>query len=155
MTNTWLRFAAAAAVTGGMLLAAQDIGGQPAQPAAPQDQQYRGGARLARYLNLTPAQKEQAKAEFQAARQSAQPIHRQLMQIRAALFQAIQANDTAGIDRLSAQQASLKGRISAKRHEAFAALYSILTPEQRAKADQMPAHFRQMWQRRRQNPSNG
>jgi Spy/CpxP family protein refolding chaperone len=34
------------------------------------------------------------------------------------------------------------------RHEGFAKLYSTLTPEQRAKADQLPARFRQMRQRR-------
>jgi hypothetical protein len=34
------------------------------------------------------------------------------------------------------------------RHQAFARLYSTLTPEQKAKADQLPAHLRQMRQRR-------
>jgi len=44
------------------------------------------------------------------------------------------------------------------RNEAIAKIYSSLTPEQRAKADQLPAHIRQMRQQRmqnRQNPSNG
>ena len=44
------------------------------------------------------------------------------------------------------------------RNEARARIYSTLTPEQRAKADQIPAHFRQRRQRRmesHQNPGNG
>jgi Spy/CpxP family protein refolding chaperone len=157
MKNTWLRFAAAAAIAGGMLLAAQEVDSQPAPPAVAQPHRHDGGARLARYLNLTPAQRAQAKAEFQAAHQSAQPIRRQLKQVRLAMFQAVRANDTAKIDQLSAQEAGLKGQISAMRHEAFAKLYSTLNPEQRAKADRLPAHLRQMRQRRieSQNPSNG
>jgi Spy/CpxP family protein refolding chaperone len=157
MKKTYLRFAAAAAIAGGMLLAAQEVQSQPAQPAE-QSHRRNGGAKLAQYLNLTPAQQAQAQAQFQAARQSAQPIRQQLKQIRADMFQAIRANDTAKIDQLSAQEASLKGQMSAVRHEAFARIYSTLTPEQRAKADQLPAHFRQMRQRRMQrsqNPSNG
>jgi Spy/CpxP family protein refolding chaperone len=161
MKKTWLRFAAATAVAGGMLLAAQEVGSQPAQPAVQQHRQQRphdGGARIARYLNLTPAQEARANAEFQSARQSGQPIRQQLKQVRSAMFQAVRANDTAGIERLSAQQAGLRGRILAVREEAFARVYSTLTPEQRAKADTLPAHFRQMRQRRtesHQNPSNG
>ncbi|MGO4884416.1 MAG: Spy/CpxP family protein refolding chaperone [Bryobacteraceae bacterium] len=157
MKNTWLRIAAGAAIAGGMLLA--QAPSQPAQPGQPAVEQHRDrGARIAQYLNLTPAQMAQAKAEFQGVRQQAQPIRQQLQQVHAAMFQAIRANDTAKIDQLSAQESGLKGQISAMRHEAMARLYSNLTPEQRAKADQLPAHFRQMRQRgmqNRQNPNNG
>ncbi len=156
MKSNWLRFTAAAAIAGGLVLAAQEVPGQPAPPAAQQPQQ-RHGARLARYLNLTPAQQALARAQFQAVRQSAQPIRQQLRQVRTGMFQAIRANDTAAIDQLSAQEANLKGQISAMRHEAFAKLYSSLSPEQRAKADQLPAHMRQMRQHMAnpQNPNNG
>lgn len=155
MKNNWLRFAAATAIAGGMILGAQEMSNPPAPPAA---QQHQRGARMARYLNLTPAQQAQAKAEFQAVRQSTMPIRQQLKQIHAGLFQAVRANDTARIDQLSAQAANLKGQISAMRNEARAKLYTMLTPEQRAKADQLPAHLRQMRQRRmqnQQNPNNG
>ena len=158
MKNTWLRFGAAAAIAGGMLLAAQEVGSRPAQPAVQQPHQHDGGARIARYLNLSPAQEARARTEFQAVRQSAQPIRQQLKQVRLAMFQAARANDTEKIDPLSAQEANLKGQISAMRNEARARIYSTLTPEQRAKADQIPAHFRQMRQRRmesHQNPGNG
>ncbi len=104
MKNTWLRFAAAGAIAGGMLLAAQEVSSQPAQPAPRQEQQQpHRGARLARYLNMTPAQEAQAKAEFRSVRQSAQPVRQELKQVRSAMFQAVRANDTAGIERLSAR----------------------------------------------------
>lgn len=136
-----------------MLLAAQEVGTQQASPAAVR--QHNRGAKLASYLNLSPAQAEQAKAQLQAARQNAKPIRQQLHQVRAAMFDAVRANDTAKIDQLSAQEASLKGQISAMRNEAFARLYSSLTPEQKAKADQLPARFQQMRQQRMQNRQNG
>lgn len=138
-----------------MHLAAQEVHSQPVQPAVQQDGR---GERIARYLNLTPAQVSQAGTEFQAVRQSAQPVREQLKQVRLAMFQAMRANDTAKIDQLSAQEANLKGQISAMRHAAFARIYSTLTPEQRAKADQLPAHFRQMrrrWMESHQNPGKG
>jgi len=71
MKNTYLRFLAAAAIAGGMLLAAQEVGSQPAQP--------------------------------QAVRQSAQPLRQQLKQVRVAMFQAVRANDTAGIEQTTGQ----------------------------------------------------
>src|ERR1700722_7265758 len=114
MKNTWLRLTAVTMMAGGMVLAvAQDAPSQPAQPPATMHQRAQNRhARIAQYLNLTPAQVAQAKGEFQAVRQSAQPIHQQLKQVRQGMFQAIRANDTAKIDQLSAQEANLKGQIS-------------------------------------------
>ena len=155
MKNTWLRFAAVAAIAGGMLLSAQEVGSQPEQPAVQQQRRHDGGARIAQYLNLTPAQEAQATAEFQAARQSAQPIRGQLKQVRLAMSQAVRANDTAKIDQLSTQEANLKGQILALRHQAFARLYTTLTPEQKAKADQLPAQMRQHRLESHQTSPNG
>ena len=155
MKNTWLRFAAVAAIAGGMLLSAQEVGSQPEQPAVQPQRRHHGGARIPQYLNLTPAQEAQATAEFQAARQSAQPIRAQLKQVRLAMSQAVRANDTAKIDQLSTQEANLKGQILALRHQAFARLYTTLTPEQKAKADQLPAQMRQHRLESHQTSPNG
>ena len=146
-------------MAGGMLVAAGPQVSTPSNPTAQQNPrgQKRGEA-VAQYLNLTDAQKEQAKAELQAARNSAQAVRQQLRQVRQDMLQAIRANDTSGIQQLSAQEGSLKGQLSMSRGEAFAKIYANLTPEQRAKADQLPAHFRQVRQRRMQNrqaPNNG
>lgn len=160
MKNKWFRLIAVPAMAGGLLLAAgQEVTTQP-NPAVPQNHQrwQRRKEAIAKYLNLTDAQKEQAKAELQSARASAQPVRAQLRQLHQDMFQAIRANDTAKIEQLSAQEGSLKGQLTTIRNEAFAKIYSNLTPEQRAKADQLPAHFRQMRQRRMQNrqmPNNG
>jgi Spy/CpxP family protein refolding chaperone len=159
MKNTWLRFLAVPAVAGGMLLAAApEVSTQP-NPAAQQHALclQKRGDRIARFLNLSEAQKAQFTAELQAARASARPTHRQLHQLRQQMFQAVRANDTAAIRQLSAKEGALEGRMSAMRHDALARIYSELTPEQRAKADQLPAHMREMRQRRMENhpaPSN-
>ena len=149
MKNTWLRFALATAVSGGMLVAAaQEVHSQPAQPApaTQQHRQFHRGARFAQYLELTPAQRTEAKTIFQSARQTAMPVRQEMKQVRTEMFQAVRANDKAKIDQLSAREGKLQGQLFAIRHEAFAKLYSNLTPAQRAKADQLPAHFRQMRQ---------
>jgi Spy/CpxP family protein refolding chaperone len=159
MKNTWLRFLAVPAIAGGMLLAAApEVSTQP-NPAAQQRTQrlQKRGDRIARFLNLTEAQKAQFASEWQATRASARSIHGQLKQLRQPMFQAVRANDTAAIGQLSAKQGALEGQLSAMRHEEFAKIYSQLTPEQRAKADQLPAHMREMRQRRMENhpaPSN-
>jgi len=159
MKNRWFRFIAIPAMAGGLVLAAGPQVSTPSNPAAQQPQRWqRRGEAVAQYLNLSDAQKEQARAELQAARSAALPLRQQLRQVRRDMLQAIRANDTAGIQQLSAQQGSLKGRLSMIRGQAFAKIYANLTPEQRAKADQLPAHFRQMRQRRmqsRQAPNNG
>jgi Spy/CpxP family protein refolding chaperone len=160
MKNTWLRFLAVPAIAGGMLLAAGPEVSTPPNAAAQQGAQRRQqrGDRIARFLNLTETQKAQFTAEMQATRASARPIRRDLRQVRQQMFQAVRANDTGAIHQLSAKEGALEGRLLAVRHDAFARLYSQLTPEQRAKADQLPAHMREMRQRRMENhpvPNNG
>jgi len=160
MKKTWLRFLAVPAIAGGMLLAAgPEVSTQP-NPAAQQraERRQQRGDRIARFLNLTDAQKAQFRSELQATRASARPIHQDLRQVRQQLFQATRANDTGAIRQLSAKEGALEGRVLAMRHDAFAKIYSQLTPEQRAKADQLPAHMRAMRQHRMENhpaPSNG
>ena len=141
-----------------LLAAAPEVSTQP-NPAAQQRAQrlQKRGDRIARFLNLTGAQKAQFASEWQATRASARPIHGQLKQLRQQMFQAVRANDTAAIGQLSAKEGALEGQLSAMRHEQFAKIYGQLTPEQRAKADQLPAHMRAMRQRRMENhpaPSN-
>jgi len=156
MKKKLFQLTAAAVLAGGTFLAlAQEVPSQPAQPA-PAHQ--RRAARIAQYLGLTPDQQTQIRSQFQAMRQSMQPVRQQLKQVRANMFQAIRANDTASIQQLSAQEATLKSQLIAARSETMAKVYSTLTPAQQAKADQLPAHIQQMRQRRmqnRQNPNNG
>jgi Spy/CpxP family protein refolding chaperone len=139
MKLTIARFATVAAMAAGMAIA------QTPAPTAGQDQPRAGKrmakqamrGRMARALNLTPAQKEQAKAIHQQARQKAQPLAKQLKANREALAAAVKANDVAQIHSLSAQRGNLQGQLLGIRSEARAKVYATLTPEQKAKADQI------------------
>ncbi len=160
MKKNFFRFAAAGTLAAGMIFAQT----QPAPAPAPGNGQWqhKGGmranrlARMAQYLNLTDAQKAQAKTLFQQARQSAQPVQAQLKQQRQAMRDAIKNNDTAAIDRISNAEAPLLAQLIDIRTKAMASFYQTLTPEQRQKADQLPAHFRQMMHNRMhtQRPAN-
>ena len=86
---------------------------------------------------LTPAQKEQARAIRQQARQSAEPLEQQLKTKREALAAAVKANDVAQIHSLSAQCGQLQGQLLGIRSEARAKVYATLTPEQKAKAERV------------------
>lgn len=151
-----VKFATVAAMAAGMALAQA-----PTAPAQPNNSQARVGMRKAirqrmmQALNLTDAQKQQAKSIFQQARQSAQPLRAQLKQNRAALTAAVKADDVAQIHTLSAQRGTLEGQLLGIRSEAQAKFYSSLTPEQKAKADQMreqiKARFQERMQQRRAN----
>jgi Spy/CpxP family protein refolding chaperone len=111
-----------------------------------------GHQRMMQALNLTVAQKEQAKTIFDDARLKAQPIRQEMHQNREALYKAMKANDTALIERLSTQQGTLRGKMVTIRSLAMAKFFSILTPEQRTKADQihqeMQTRMRQRMQER-------
>ena len=101
-------------------------------------QQWHGHGRFGQFmseLNLTDAQKTQAKSVFQGARQSAEPVRQQLMETRKSLRAAIKANDTAQIQQLSATEGKEIGQLTAIRGSAFAKVYQTLTPEQKQKAD--------------------
>jgi Spy/CpxP family protein refolding chaperone len=130
----------------------------PAQPPPGKAWKARAGAgrhRMFQALNLTDAQKEQAKAIFQQARQTAKPLAQQLKNNREAMAAAVKANDAGQIQNLAAQQGNLRGQMIAIRSEAMAKFYTTLTPEQRAKADQMHERMQQRMQQRLQNRKNG
>lgn len=115
-------------------------------PAGPGGFGHRGQMlqRFAQALNLTDDQKAQAKSIFQDARQSAQPIMKQLMEERAALRDAAKAGKSdAEIDQLSTQVGTLSGQLAAIHSKAFEKFYALLTPEQRAKADSLQAQMKQ------------
>ncbi|MGA2881619.1 MAG: Spy/CpxP family protein refolding chaperone [Bryobacteraceae bacterium] len=91
------------------------------------------GAFLSSQLNLTPAQQTQAKAIFQGARQSAQPVRQQLKQTRQSLRAAVQANNVAQIQQLATNEGSEVGQLATIRGTAMAKVYQILTPDQQQK----------------------
>jgi Spy/CpxP family protein refolding chaperone len=105
-------------------------------------------------LNLTDAQKQTMRQLMQDARTQAKPYADQLKQNRQDLETAIKSNNTTAIPQLTERQAQLHGQVAAIRAKAMASFYAQLTPEQKAKADEMREQRKQRfenWQQRRQN----
>ncbi len=152
MKKNIVRFVTAAALAAGMAMAQAPAA--PAQPGAARPWAARKGAmrhRMMQALNLTDAQKQQAKTIFQQAKQNAQPLAQQLKQNRQALADAVKANNVAQIHSLALQQGNLKGQVLGIRSEAMAKFYTILTPDQKAKADQLHQQRKDRMQQRKAN----
>jgi len=145
------RFATVAALAAGMAFAQATAPATP-QPAAGTTAKNPRAVlrhRMLKALNLTTAQKQQAKAIFQQTRQNVQPIAQQAKQNRAALAAAVKANDTAQIQQLATQQGNLQGQVLVMRSESMAKFYATLTPDQRAKAQQIQQKIQQLRQQRK------
>lgn len=110
--------------------------------------------RAASELNLTDTQKQFAKQLMQDTRAQAKPLHEQLRQNRQELEAAVKANNTSAITQLTERQATLRGQISEMRAKAMASFYAQLTPEQKAKAEELKAQRQQRFENRRQNRQN-
>lgn len=89
---------------------------------------------LIKALDLTAAQKQQAKTILQAAKQQAQPLVAQLKQGRQDLSAAVQAGDTAKIQQVAQQVGALQGQVLAIRAQGKAQFFALLTPDQKVKA---------------------
>ena len=163
MKKNLIRFGTVAALAAGMAFAQAQL---PAQPPTQSATPARPGAvhrpfaqrmhqRMMQALNLTPVQREQAKSIFQQARQSAQPFTQQLRQNREAMAVAVKANDPAKIQQLATQRGHLEGQAIAIRTEAMAKFYAGLSPDQRAKADQMHQRFERRMEQRTAPRTNG
>ncbi|HUB31624.1 MAG TPA: Spy/CpxP family protein refolding chaperone [Bryobacteraceae bacterium] len=150
----WMRWGAAAALTAGMAFAQAPATGNPQAPAGQRQQMTRQQRReqfeerMSRELNLTPAQQQQAKDIFGRMRDNAKPIREEMRRNRDALETAIQANNTRDIHSLTAKQATLLGQLMEMRADARAKFYTILTPEQKVKAQQIEHRMRERWEQR-------
>jgi Spy/CpxP family protein refolding chaperone len=156
MKKHLIRFASVAALAAGMAIAQTAPPAQAQPPAAHHPIRRTMHLRMMQQLNLTPAQRDQAKAIFQQARQTTQPYTQQLRQNREAMAAAVKANDGAKIRQLAAERGRLMGQVMAVRSEATARFYSDLTPAQRTKADQIHQRIAHRIQSRRmQTRTNG
>jgi Spy/CpxP family protein refolding chaperone len=145
MKRTLMMFVAACAATTGLALA-------QAASGTTQPQNWRGRAYLwlTNQLDLTEAQKSQAKETYRGAWQNAKPVMEQLRQNRKAMSEAIKANDMAKIRQLAATQGDLTGQVTALRAESQAQFYQVLTPDQRAKMATIEQNMRTRFQQRAQ-----
>jgi Spy/CpxP family protein refolding chaperone len=152
MKRKFLSIAGASVLAAGMALA-QSTAASNAAPntATPNsgEHSWRHGQpgsmvdRLSAKLNLTDAQKQQAKTIFANARQTAKPVRDQLKQDREALRAAAKSGaPESQIDQLANKMGPLMAKETAIRAKAFEKFYSILTPAQQAQLDQMHANRR-------------
>jgi len=91
-------------------------------------------------LNLTDAQKAQIKSIMQASRTTNRPLMQQMAQNRLAMLTATSngAFDQAKVTALANQQAQLMAQMTIQKESIQHQIYTqVLTPEQRATADQM------------------
>lgn len=137
MKRHLVRLTVLGAMAAAMALA-QTAGETPAAPAQPSPAPARAHARkeMLQSLNLTAAQRQQAKTIFQNTHQQVQPLVQQLRQDRQSLEAAVQAGDTAQIQQLSAAMGALHGQMLGARSAGMAQFYALLTPDQKAKAAQ-------------------
>jgi Spy/CpxP family protein refolding chaperone len=89
-------------------------------------------ALIARYLDLTDIQKTDAKATFDAARESARPLRDTIK--AGSSDQELQA--------LADQQGIMIGQVAGIYAKAFAKFYASLNPEQKEKAEELHGHFK-------------
>lgn len=151
MKHNLMKFATIAAMTAGMALAQQAPANAPAPAKTPVHRPFaRMHQNMMKALNLTDAQKQQAKTIFQETREKTKPVRAELRQNRQALRDAIKADNKADIQKLSKTDGELMGRLLTARNEAKAKFYSLLTPEQRATAQKLHAQFRQRMEQRRE-----
>jgi Spy/CpxP family protein refolding chaperone len=97
-------------------------------------------AYLAKQLNLTDAQKAQIKAMMQSQRATLRPLMQQLMQNRQAMLTATASGafDQAKVLALANQRAQIEAQLTVQKASIRSQIYNqVLTPDQKAKADQM------------------
>jgi hypothetical protein len=110
-------------------------------PGAPPDSQTMikmRVERLAAELSLTDAQKTSATTIYTNASSASQSIQTHLQSNRQSLSDAIKRNDTAAIDQLSITSGTLSGQVTAIDSKAEAAIYALLTADQKTKYDAVP-----------------
>jgi Spy/CpxP family protein refolding chaperone len=98
-------------------------------------------AKMTALLTLTPAQQTQVTAILTNAAQSRAGERGSMKQVRAQMRTAIEANDSATIDQASNQIGNIAAQNAAARAKTAAAIYQILTPDQKAKAQQLADLF--------------
>ncbi|SRR6266446_7031629 len=98
---------------------------------------------MSRELSLSDAQKQQVKAVMDSVVPTAEGLHAKLEDIHKQIGAATAngAFDEAQVRSLANQQAQLEADLMVEHLRAMSKVYSILTPEQRTKAEAMHKHM--------------
>jgi Spy/CpxP family protein refolding chaperone len=110
----------------------------PGTPPDPQTMVKMRVERLAAELGLTDAQKTSVTTIYTNANTASQAIQTNLRSNRQSLSDAIKRNDTAAIDQLSTTSGTLSGQLTAIDSKAEAAIYALLTADQKTRYDARP-----------------
>ncbi len=147
-TNPLVRLGAVAALAAGMLMAQAPApqSGQNQQRPKAAGRQMRGGMHgdgglWAAALDLTDAQKTQAKAIFQESRDEAKPVMQEMRTAHQALQAAIKTPGS-DLDTLAANQGAIMAKLIALQAKASQKFYALLTPAQQQKFDTLHGGMR-------------
>jgi len=144
MKQRVLTIAGAAFLAAGMIFAQTGTAAEM-NSSAGHTRFHRGGGmmgRLAYRLNLSDAQRQQAKGIFQDLRTQSQPIRAQLRESRQALMNAAQSGQSADqLNQLAQAEAAPLAQLAALRAQAFGKLYAILTPAQQQQFQAMQSRW--------------
>lgn len=110
---------------------------------------------VAGHLDLTDAQKAQAKQIFDTARSANEPYLTQARQIAEQAHAAIKAGKSEGeLQQIANSGSTVAAQIMGTHLKAMSKFYTILTPEQKEKADKlhsnMKSRFQQHFQHQRE-----
>ena len=102
---------------------------------------------IATYLNLTDTQKQTLEAVMQDAKTQAAPVAAQLKAGHENMAAAIKAGKPdSELTQIATAQGALMGQLAAIHAKAFSKIYVQLTPDQKAKADQLHEHMQGAFQ---------
>jgi Spy/CpxP family protein refolding chaperone len=112
-------------------------------PAHHKSRDHGRSGRMAAALNLTDAQKEQAKTIREKYRAEHTDVRTQMRDLHTRAEAAKQANNTAELERIKQDRQSVFAKTKESWDAERAELRTILTAEQQAKFDEMPQRKRQ------------
>lgn len=114
---------------------------------------HRGGHQMMfRGLDLTDEQKAQMKSIMQASKETTKPIREQMKANRLKLQTLSESGnfDEAQVQTIANQQGTLSAQMIVAKEKVKAQMFAILTPEQKTKAAEMKAQFKQKREERKQ-----
>jgi len=99
---------------------------------------------LTLYLDLSDQQQQDLKAIFETSMKEARPLLSQLRQGRQAVEAAVKANKPeAELKALTDAQAAIIARLGLIKAKSMAKAYTLLTPDQKEKADKLETRVKQ------------
>ncbi len=145
MKRTIIAILALAIITTGSVFIFAQKGDDAKHRGPGKDRQGREFGRMFKHLELTDEQKTQAKALFSASREKTSSL-REASKANRSKMRELTANggfDEAQIVALANEQAAVEAQVTVERLRVRSQMYNLLTPEQKAKAEEMKNSFKE------------